>query len=190
VEYTCRVCHFELGFEMKVNSTEITMEKIKKGEYCGACHNGEIAFSPARGNCRKCHNGNLSYSDDKFKKLDYLPKSQYGNGINWTKAIMWGLIRPKESLINPNFKRIPFNEVVELEPEWSGVLVDAYFPHEEHSVWLDCADCHPDVFNIQKKGTKNFLMQYILEGKFCGYCHLNVAFPINECRKCHPMMKE
>jgi c(7)-type cytochrome triheme protein len=107
VEYTCRVCHFELGFEMKVNSTEVTMEKIKKGEFCGACHNGEIAFSPTRGNCRKCHNGNLSYSDDKFKKLDYLPKSQYRNGIKWTKAIMWGLIKSKESLINPNFKRIP-----------------------------------------------------------------------------------
>jgi len=31
-------------------------------------------------------------------------------------------------------------------------------------------------------------MQYILETKFCGACHLTVAFPLDDCLRCHPGM--
>jgi len=53
IRYQCRVCHTELGFEMRAGSNDITMDKITAGEYCGACHNGEIAWSPD--NCDLCH---------------------------------------------------------------------------------------------------------------------------------------
>lgn len=43
-----------------------------------------------------------------------------------------------------------------------------------------------DIFNIKKKTAKLFEMRYILEGKFCGVCHLDVAFPLDECELCHP----
>ena len=33
-------------------------------------------------------------------------------------------------------------------------------------------------------------MKYILEGKFCGVCHLNVAFPLDDCQRCHPDMHD
>jgi hypothetical protein len=26
-------------------------------------------------------------------------------------------------------------------------------------------------------------------GNFCGACHMLVAFPMNDCRRCHPQMQ-
>ncbi len=83
---------------------------------------------------------------------------------------------------------MPFAKRLKLEARWA-MIPAAYFPHAEHQQWLDCANCHPDVFNIKKKTTEHFEMQYILEGKFCGLCHLRVAFPLNECKRCHPDMR-
>jgi c(7)-type cytochrome triheme protein len=53
IRYQCRVCHSELGFTMRAGSNDITMDKITAGSYCGACHNGEIAWSAD--NCDLCH---------------------------------------------------------------------------------------------------------------------------------------
>src|SRR5690242_21764695 len=52
-KYTCRVCHSELEFNMKVNTTEITEAANVAGKYCGACHNGRTAFGQEQ--CKKCH---------------------------------------------------------------------------------------------------------------------------------------
>jgi c(7)-type cytochrome triheme protein len=64
----------------------------------------------------------------------------------------------------------------------------AYFPHQAHTHWLECANCHPDIFNIEKKTTESFVMKYILKKKFCGVCHLKVAFPLDDCKGCHSAM--
>jgi len=52
----CKECHTKL-FKMKKGSTEgITMAKMEAGENCGACHNGEKAFSVKdEASCPKCH---------------------------------------------------------------------------------------------------------------------------------------
>ena len=55
IRYQCSACHVELGIEMSAGSNDITMESIIAGEYCGACHNGEIAWSAE--NCDLCHSG-------------------------------------------------------------------------------------------------------------------------------------
>ena len=53
IRYQCRVCHSELKFEMRVGATQPTMEEITSGAFCGACHDGEIAWSVE--NCGLCH---------------------------------------------------------------------------------------------------------------------------------------
>ncbi len=184
-KYTCRVCHFELDFAMKRNQTEITEEDNKNGLYCGACHNGKEAFGHTEENCKKCHNGRLDYGTEKFSKLLTLPSSPYGNKIDWVAAVEEGLIKPKQSLYDESYKPMPFKKRLKLEAEWTFVP-PAYFSHEAHSYWLDCANCHPDIFNIKKKTTKHFSMIYNLEGRFCGVCHLRVAFPMDYCKGCHP----
>lgn len=55
IRFRCKVCHHELGFEMRAGANEITMGKIIDGQYCGMCHNGEIAWSVE--NCHLCHSG-------------------------------------------------------------------------------------------------------------------------------------
>ena len=188
-QYTCRVCHFELNFVMRVNGSDITEEKNRTGEYCGACHNGKIAFGHTDENCRRCHSGDIGQTDHLFGELRDFPPSLYGDQINWVKALRRGLIQPKQSLFDENYESIPFDRNLSLAPEWRGVQASAAFPHQKHTEWLDCADCHPDIFNIKAKGTKHFRMDYILSGKFCGVCHLTVAFPIQDCRRCHPDLR-
>ncbi len=55
IRFNCSVCHADLGFKFGAGKNEITMAKIIEGEFCGACHNGEIAWSIE--NCDVCHSG-------------------------------------------------------------------------------------------------------------------------------------
>lgn len=55
IRFRCKVCHADLGFEFKAGGNDITMLKIIDGEFCGACHNGDIAWSVE--NCNLCHSG-------------------------------------------------------------------------------------------------------------------------------------
>ena len=55
IRFRCKVCHADLGFKMQAGSNEINMLKIIDGEYCGACHNGEVAWSVET--CDLCHSG-------------------------------------------------------------------------------------------------------------------------------------
>ena len=53
IRFRCVVCHSELGFEMRAGANLVTMDEISDGKFCGACHDGEIAWSVE--NCDLCH---------------------------------------------------------------------------------------------------------------------------------------
>lgn len=55
IRFRCKVCHADLGFKFQAGGNQINMLKIIDGEFCGACHNGEIAWSVE--NCDVCHSG-------------------------------------------------------------------------------------------------------------------------------------
>ena len=55
IRFRCKVCHGDLGFEFKAGGNDINMMKIIDGQYCGACHNGDVAWSIE--NCELCHSG-------------------------------------------------------------------------------------------------------------------------------------
>lgn len=186
--FTCRVCHFELNFAMKRNTTDISEEKIRRGEYCGACHNDTLAFGISDDTCNICHTGNIGATDARFSELNDFPQSAYGDKINWVKALRKNKITPKQSIYNDTFEALPFNKHIKLSPEWHGIKTVASFPHQKHTEWLDCADCHPDIFNIKKKGTR-FRMDAIIRGEYCGVCHGTVAFPVEDCKRCHPDLR-
>ncbi|MBU0674630.1 MAG: hypothetical protein KJ950_08325 [Proteobacteria bacterium] len=186
LKYSCRVCHLELEFSFKKNTTLMTEEENRNGQYCGTCHDGEKVFGHDEKNCARCHTGEIQSDPKRFADLTHdLQKSPFGNKINWAGAMRSGRINPIYSLFNPEETPMPFKKNLELEAEWPFVP-PALFPHKIHVQWLDCANCHPDPFNIKKKTTEHFLMQYILENQFCGVCHLKVAFPLNDCTRCHP----
>ncbi len=52
-----------------------------------------------------------------------------------------------------------------------------------------CTSCHPELFNIKKKTTESLRMSNMIKGESCGVCHLFVAFPLDDCKKCHPNMR-
>lgn len=189
LKFTCRVCHSELGFNMKANTTEISEMANRKGKYCGACHNGKIAFRH-NGNCGKCHNGNIAYANQKFDVFFKLPfaRTSYGDGINWVESLSQGTISPAR-YVKTKSQDISFEKLLVLDSEMS-IIPPSVFPHKAHTAWLDCDSCHPEIFNIKKKTTQFFSMSYILKGQFCGVCHLNVAFPMDDCRRCHPGIRE
>jgi c(7)-type cytochrome triheme protein len=54
INYRCDACHDSL-FEMKRGATPVTMDLMKEGKVCGACHNGERAFYVDFKNCHRCH---------------------------------------------------------------------------------------------------------------------------------------
>lgn len=186
VKYTCRVCHFELEIQFKKNATEITEQDNRNGLFCGTCHNGEKAFGHTEENCHRCHTETITRGKRKFMKLQRLAPAKYGNKINWIKVAR--KTRPKYSIFLKGERSLKFNKLLKLKAEWQFVP-PAIFPHSVHVRLLDCSNCHPDIFNIKKKTTKHFRMEYILEGKFCGVCHLKIAFPMNYCLMCHPGIK-
>ncbi|GAB4542134.1 MAG: hypothetical protein Fur0020_11620 [Thermodesulfovibrionia bacterium] len=61
--FSCDACHSGL-FEMMALSVQekgdFTMESLYKGKYCGACHNGSMAFA-SNTQCARCHIGVKGY---------------------------------------------------------------------------------------------------------------------------------
>ena len=53
VRFRCKVCHADLGFQFKAGGNQINMLKIIDGQFCGSCHNGQLAWSAE--NCNLCH---------------------------------------------------------------------------------------------------------------------------------------
>ena len=54
IRYRCYACHPAI-FEMKAGAHEVTMENVKQGKFCGACHNGTNAFNIEFQTCTLCH---------------------------------------------------------------------------------------------------------------------------------------
>jgi c(7)-type cytochrome triheme protein len=65
-----------------------------------------------------------------------------------------------------------------------GSMPAVKFPHRQHTLWLDCSNCHDTLFK-SKAGANRFSMVAILNGEQCGLCHGAVAFPLTECNRCH-----
>ena len=63
---------------MQAGGNQINMLKIIDGEYCGACHNGEVAWSVE--NCDVCHTGKpgqpTQVHDSTESKLNTMNKSK------------------------------------------------------------------------------------------------------------------
>lgn len=55
IRFRCKVCHHELGFQMRAGSNDVLMADIVDGKFCGMCHNGRIAWAADR--CDLCHSG-------------------------------------------------------------------------------------------------------------------------------------
>ncbi|MBF0283564.1 MAG: cytochrome c, class I [Magnetococcales bacterium] len=110
-----------------------------------------------------------------------------GNGVNWVEALKNNQINPRYDRLNPAEEAVVFD--LDIVREVKGSMPNVVYPHDRHTMWLDCSNCHPDIF-IPQKGANQISMAQIVMGEKCGVCHGKVAFPVGECRRCHSQNKD
>ncbi len=200
--YTCRLCHVDLAFGMRAGSTNIRASDNKKGFYCGTCHNGRMLYNdkPIFASCQP------PYTEDNAKRCDRchsvgkeaapeydfyaftkrFPMERFGNGIDWEKSESVGFIKLIDSIEGVSIKRKPMavQKDFTLNSKVGG-MPDIIYSHAKHTVWCGCELCHPEIFVGVKKGLTKYSMAEIYEGKYCGVCHIKVAFPLLDCQRCH-----
>jgi c(7)-type cytochrome triheme protein len=197
-KFTCRLCHVDLGFAMRANGTGVTASANREGRYCGACHDGQRLFDgkpifascsddPKGKNCNRCH----SLGKRGARKYHYypftakLPKGVYG--VDWEAAAREGKIKPVDSLEGIPVKKDPVQArqdfSIRAPLTWARPVA---FSHEKHAQWAGCQICHREAFPIAPKQTAKTSMFLHMEGRYCGTCHGKVAFPLNNCSRCHP----
>ena len=125
----------------------------------------------------------LQWPSEAFKGL---PKSKDGNKIDWVAAISGGQIKPWYELEDPTAE--PFTMDLTIVRQVKGSMPNVVYPHLQHTEWLDCTNCHDEIFTPEK-GKNPISMAGILLGQKCGVCHGKVAFPVTDCRRCHSQPK-
>ncbi len=200
--YTCRLCHVDIAFGMKAGSTNIKASDNQKGFYCGTCHNGKMKYNDKpifkscstqytqddAKRCERCHSvgKNVIGEFDFYAFTRGFPKERFGNGLDWEKAEESGSVKPIDYIEGVSIKRKPMvvQKDFTLNAKVAG-MPDIVFSHTKHTVWCGCELCHPEIFIGVKKGLTKYSMPEIFDGKYCGACHVKVAFPLLDCQRCH-----
>lgn len=117
--------------------------------------------------------------------LSKLTPDTAGNMVRWVQALEKGEINPRANL-KPDTKIRLYDSDVLLNLK--GGMPIVRFPHRQHTLWLDCSNCHDHLFKAEAGATK-FSMLKILEGEQCGVCHGAVSFPLTECFRCHSVAR-
>lgn len=98
------------------------------------------------------------------------------------KALNEGLIKPRSKLSGGETMEVLDLDVIMRNTK---EMPFVKFPHRSHTLWLACANCHPDPFPA-KAGATAIRMADIFRGQFCGKCHDRVAFiTFFSCVRCH-----
>lgn len=192
--FTCRLCHVDIGFAMQANGTMVREEDNRKGSYCGACHNGKVAFAATTHsggsevkNCARCHSQGVDvpHATNFTTFVADFPKGRFGNKVDWEAAELANKITLIDTLPEVSVKRaaLAVPKDYAIEAKING-LPQIIFSHKKHAVWNGCELCHPDIFTVKSGGTK-YTMQDIFASKYCGLCHGSVAFPATDCQRCH-----
>lgn len=193
--FTCRLCHVDIGFAMQANGTQVREHDNRKGFYCGACHNGDVAFAGHFGAatageekiCDRCHSSGKSVTPvpDFAVYTAEFPKGRFGNNVDWEAAELVGKIKLVDTLPGISVKRRPLELPKDFEVDAKVArMPEILFSHRKHTVWNGCELCHPDIYTV-KAGGNTYTMEDVFSGKYCGVCHSTVAFPTLDCQRCH-----
>ncbi|GBE07322.1 hypothetical protein BMS3Bbin11_01806 [bacterium BMS3Bbin11] len=117
--------------------------------------------------------------------LSVLPPDTVGNHVRWVEALQNGEISPRSNIFPETKVEILDEDILFNETSDMPIVL---FPHDKHTAWLDCNNCHDKIFK-KKTGATKFGMFDILSGRFCGRCHGAVAFPLTECKRCHSVSR-
>lgn len=128
----------------------------------------------------------LALKQQPAEALSLLPADGAGNQVHWVEALESGAIEPRTNILPETKVQVRDDEIIVAR---FGSMPAVVFPHRQHTLWLDCANCHEKLF-VSKAGANRLSMQKILDGEQCGVCHGAVAFPLTECLRCHSLPNE
>ncbi len=202
----CNQCHNKIFNLVPSKNPVFTMADMEKGKACGACHNGEVAFS-VKSNCAACHkNHDIVFKGASFGKVVFSHK-------NHTAMFGCKQCHPKRFIAGPGNKKFTMadmdkgegcggchngdvafsvktdcaachqnKDIVFKGPSFGKVI----FSHKNHTAMFGCKECHPKRF-IAGPGNKKFTMADMDKGEACGGCHNgDVAFSVKtDCAACH-----
>ena len=124
--------------------------------------------------------GALQKSNEALKGF---PLDQRGY-LDWVSAFKQGAINPRAERKTQGKMQVLQLDVVMKNTKQMPYVV---FPHQTHTEWLACSNCHGGIF-IAKAGANKISMGGILKGEYCGVCHGKVAFvPMLSCERCHSL---
>ena len=115
--------------------------------------------------------------------LSALAPDTVGNKVRWMEALVKGQIQPRSRASDAPSRQGELRET-EIFLNLNGGTPIVRFPHRQHTLWLDCANCHDHLFK-REVGASGIQMRRILQGEQCGLCHGAVSFPLTECNRCH-----
>ncbi len=107
--------------------------------------------------------------------------------IDWVKTLDEGLISPRASKLgDEEMHAVDFDVIFKNTQSMPYVR----YPHKQHTEWLTCENCHPQIF-LPQIGGNPVTMSAIMQGEYCGVCHGKVAFPPSKnCGRCHSVPRE
>ncbi len=129
-------------------------------------------------------NPGIAMIQEPAQALSQFPIDAVGNQVNWVKALEEGFINPRTNIYPETNIRVLDLDILMTE---TGSTPYVLFPHRAHTAWLDCNNCHEEIF-ASKAGATPIDMFMILAGRYCGRCHGAVSFPLTECNRCHSVM--
>lgn len=101
---------------------------------------------------------------------------------DWMAALRSGAIAPRAGLSATDKMNVLDLDIVMTNTK---EMPHVRFPHQSHTLWLDCSNCHPVPF-LPKTGVNPVSMSEIFRGQYCGMCHDRVAFvTFFSCDRCH-----
>ncbi|MBC5764030.1 c(7)-type cytochrome triheme domain-containing protein [Ramlibacter albus] len=125
--------------------------------------------------------GMLQEPRDALGQLAAKAPDTAGNLVSWMQALDAGQITPRTNIHPETIVKLRTTDVLLRN---TGEMPMVRFPHRQHTAWLDCSNCHDQLF-AQQAGATRINMMLILAGEKCGLCHGAVAFPLTECKRCH-----
>ena len=207
-KFGCDECHPEI-FKPKANSNQVGMAKMREGESCGTCHDGDTAFNVSE-NCTTCHSsapdqvvmqsdvGAVNFPHSTHFSMFSCDECHPGTFKAKANSNKVGMAKMKagESCGTCHDGDTAFSvtedctnchssvpDQIAIQADGVGVVA---FPHATHFDMLSCDECHPDIF-MAKANSNKVGMEKMREGESCGACHDgDTAFNVTEdCTTCH-----
>lgn len=125
-------------------------------------------------------NESLMILQNPAQAMAAFPRDRRGE-VDWVAVLDEGRISPRADLQGKGEMQVLDMDVIMKGTQF---MPWVKFPHSKHTKWLDCTNCHDEIFQ-PKAGANKLSMNAVLSGQFCGVCHGKVSFSLFVCERCH-----